>query len=498
MPHDFSRMSAYLFSQINIFAELSTVDTTNDTISTELLKDLENAINRLALKLGHKDEFHFDENILLSKNFSEKVRDFFTDLNRQKNSWNSGPEVTAGTKDFTFHQALAEFYDEISNFLNHNNTELQRGSVNSAASSAPGKPILLKRIIEKNESGDNITRLVKVDRIDLKNKPVICFGGTASFHDNEKVVEGFLKLAEQTLGGEEACKKDNVELYCVTYPPYHRTTFFAKTHAYNANPENYSGEEAQDFCKNFVLPLLQDKNGKLLPIPRLKQVFAKFNFLAYSYGTVFAQEVRNCLYKSLKDGHLADPAIKEILSNCFALHLGPLCRLDINKSGGDFSNVYVLSDTDLSITNKSPNMSLMPSGKRMRPLGDNSVMIRASVPRQGVIMPETYANKEADSTQMASHTRISKNPSGHGTVFYAKPVIGDDIIHNPRYLGFSLPDALDMSAAYRNLDGRFLPPNLPEEYKHLDGRLKPYSLAVMNETSQEKWAAQQNNEDKVR
>lgn len=506
-----SGIAAYLFSTLSELAESSahspqdqqkSVAGTPSPLPADALSSLTRTVNDFAARLGHKERFSFDKPVYPA--FTHALRDFFTDLNRSPNPMNSGTEHRNRVKDEAYHDALAALYEGVSGFMEAVDTPVERGLERFALDKDKPKeqqqPLLMKRVLRTDAQGITRPELEEVDHIDLDCKPVICLGGTANFRGNTKVTSGLMQLAEDTLGGKAACEQENVELYCVIYPVAHRTDFFRYTHAYNADPHHYHTPQAQMFCDKVLAPLLKSEDGSLLPLRDLKKACAKFNFFAYSYGTVFAQEIRNCLRDLFVAGGVGNEDIRDLLANAFCMSLGPLGRLDVDKPEGHFSGVHILSETDLSLMNKSANLELLTAGKRMIPLRDNEVIIRATPPAQGVIQPEGF---DEDTAQMQpdaiaaspSETppsspdqeppKISKNPSGHSASFYARPVVDGDIVHNPRYIGFSLPEALGMDSAYRNLDERFLPPRKPpESFSYTaEGRISIYAAAVMQEAA---------------
>lgn len=498
-----SGIAAYLFSLLSDLAESASYNTPgveagSPSLSPAALNSLAQCINTFANDLGHQEHFAFSSGQRLSHDFAVGLRDFFTDLNRSPNPMNSGTEHRSRIKDPAYHTALAKLYTGISQFFDTVDTPVERGleqfALDKRTPKATQEPTLMKRVLEQDAQGVWHTRLEEVDHIDLSGKPVLCLGGTANFKGNMKVSTGLVQLAEDTLGGREACDQEKVELYCVIYPVAHRTDFFGHTHGYNADPHHYHTPQAKIFCDKMLTPLLKGEDGKLLPLRDLKKVCAKFNFFAYSYGTVFAQEIRNCLRDVFVDGGIANEDIRDLMANAFCMSLGPLGRLDVDKPEGHFSGVHILSETDLSLMNKSANLELLTAGKRMMPLRENEIIIRATPPAQGVVQPETFdkaSSADAQEAMAASPDegkeppKISKNPSGHSATFYARPVIDGDIVHNPRYIGFSLPDALNMDSAYRNLDERFLPPRRPPDdfCNTSEGRISMYAAAVMQETS---------------
>lgn len=485
-----SSVAAFVFDSIDHLAaknikESQLAGVGGNPLSPAAISRLITAMDGLADALGHDERTLFTADTPLTESFAAGVRDFFTDLNRTANPLNMGAEHKKRVKDPAYQAVLAAFCDGADAFLNAAGVPLERNGTHLPISDATKDVILLKR------GADGA--LNRVEAIDTSRKAVVCFGGTANVKGNDKISAGLLQLAEETLGGKDACVDGNVDLYCAVYPVAHRTRFFRDTHAYNADPQRFATDGAKQFCNDYLAPSLHDDKGALLPMPELKKAFAKFNFFAYSYGTVFAQEIRNSLRDHLKENGLDNAAVKSLLANTYCMSLGPLARLDVEKPEGHFSGVHIISETDLSIRNKSANIEFLSSGRKMIPLRENEVVIKAAAPAQGYIQDDGFADEKKAQPKEVQAEKLSSNPSGHSATFYAKPVVDGEVVHNPRYVGFSLADALGLDSAYRNLGEPSLPPRQPDTaFKSSeDGRISPYAAAVLNETAQKAQQSQQ-------
>lgn len=476
-----SSIAAYVFDSIDHFAVKNTKETQLvggvEPLGRPALSALVSAVNGLADALGHAERTSLAADTPLTQGFAIALRDFITDLNRTANPLNMGAEHRKRVKDPAYHAMMADFYDGVDAFLNASGIPVERKGERLAVTPKDEAVVLFKRGSEG--------LLEQVNAIDHGRKAVVCFGGTANVKGNNAVSQGLLQLAEETLGGAAACAEGNVDLYCAVYPVAHRSRFFRDTHAYNADPQRFSTAGAKQFCQDFFVPSLQDEKGALLPMPELKKAFSRFNFFAYSYGTVFAQEMRNALRDHLKVNGVEQADMKSLLANTYCMSLGPLARLDVEKPEGHFSGVHIISETDLSIRNKSANIEFLSTGRKMIPLRENEVVIKAAAPSQGYIQDDGFADEKKAKAPELQAEKMSHNPSGHSATFYAKPVVDGEVVHNPRYVGFSLADALGLESAYRNLGEPSLPPRQPDAiFKSSEGgRISPYSAAVLNETA---------------
>lgn len=481
-----SPIAEYLFTTFTHFVEHDACHPADRPVTANSARKLEQAVNELAQFLAHGDTFRLPENGGLTTRFAENLRDFVNQLNRSPNPLNMGGEHKRliGTPEYC--RAMAAFYDSINTFLNESGIAVERHSGEPLLLASEGTPpVLLKRMVSRDSTGERRVELLPVGEMDFSRKAVLCLGGTSNLQGNGKISAGLMQLAEDTLGGEAACRDEQVDLYCIAYPTMHRAKFFRDTYAYNADPEHFVSPEAQLVFDSFMKPGLQDGEGRLLPARGLKKQAAKFNFFAYSQGTVFVQELRNAMAAFLLDHNVPPGEVRSILANAYSMNLGNLARLDADKAAGHFSALHILSETDLSVMNKSANLELVKGGaSRMIPLRENEIVIRAHPPAQGVVLPQY--NEEKPEKSQVDGLGYSSNPSGHGVSYYALPVAGaDGSVHNPRYVGFSLPDALQMHSAFRHLDPTLLPPRPPAIpfVQTEGGRISSYSSAVIHETA---------------
>lgn len=433
------------------------------------------------------DPIELPDVLAVNPAFGEALVKFFNEINHYSNPLNErGFPSDANARDAA-NLAFSRLYQGVSDYLHNTHVPIRRKGIELEPETTAEPTIKLwRRHVTQQADGSYTSHVEEVDRIDTSLKSVICVGGTASIHGHLPSINGLMKVAETKLGGPEI-HDEGVALYCVSYPKAHRPSFFADTHHYNADPEHYYSDSAKAFANSLVMPAID-----ALPEPNpelLKEAFANINLFAYSYGTVFVQEVRNYLSQQLLERGYKAADIRDIFAEVYAMNIGPTCRLDAVKETGNFSSVYVLSPHDLNVRSRTHNHvflnALTTSGKRMKPLSENELLIYSDAPLEASFIDYDNPEPETPPTPPTSQD-MRQNPSRHDLKFYVEATLqGNGEAHIPRYLSYLLSEAVGTKGAYKELDERFLPACHPvtEEGLRIGSRLvrDVYQLQLLEE-----------------
>lgn len=394
------------------------------------------------LKESAVEPIELPEGAAVRPTFGEALVEFFNEINHYTNPMNEQGFPCNEPEREQANMALSKLYYSVSEYLHATHVPITRKGVSFMPEVKPEPFIKMwRRRVERQEDGSFQSHVEEVEGIDFSKKAVICVGGTASIHGHMPSINGLMKVAEGKLGGPEI-HEEGVELYCVSYPAAHRPSFFAETHHYNADPEYYYSETARQFADTLLMPAIDKVAHPNLA--QLKEVFSKVNLFAYSYGTVFVQEVRNYLSETLLEKGYDAREVKDVFAEAYAMNIGPTCRLDVVKTTGNFSSVYVLSPGDLNVRSKTHNHvflnAMATSGKRMKPLSENELLIYSEAPETGSFID--YGVGNATPAKGSGFQASRDNPSRHDLKFYTEPSANEEGRHDPRFVGYHMSEAV--------------------------------------------------------
>lgn len=328
--------------------------------------------------------------------FAEALLERMNTLTHQLNPFTSNHHLPSVLTDSKAHHWLAGFYEHISDYLLATHTPINRKNVSIQPDSAStASAIQIWKYTKEETAEGSRYHMEPVDAIDFSRKTVLCFGGTAAIHGHEQALGGLIRIAEEKLG-DTAIHEEGMELYGISYPTFHRPYFFADTHRYNSDPESYYNATARDCIHKLVFPLLEE-----IAHPdetRLKQLFGQLNFFAYSYGTIFVQQLRNCLEDLLKGLGYDSRTIEHCFAEAYAMHIGATCRLDITREAGNFSSVYIVSPEDLSVASKTSTLPLIRymeiKGQKVHALSNNELLILSGSSRNSLLLSDPEHKKK--------------------------------------------------------------------------------------------------------
>ena len=131
-------------------------------------------------------------------------------------------------------------------------------------------------------------------------------------------------VIEQHLGGKDIYAT-GLKMYGITYSEKarhwysqtwidHRSGRSGDARAYLAKPDDYFSQDANIFTETMLLPALKDDQGAWLSIPAMQDRLRHLTFFGDSYGSIFAEQIANCVKHKLRKASFAETDIEEVLS----------------------------------------------------------------------------------------------------------------------------------------------------------------------------------------
>jgi hypothetical protein len=131
-------------------------------------------------------------------------------------------------------------------------------------------------------------------------------------------------VIEQHLGGKDIYAT-GLKMYGVTYSEeakhwfmqqwvHHRYGRTDDARAFLNKPGDYFSQDANIFTETFLLPALKDEQGAWLGVAEMKGRLRHLTLFGDSYGSIFAEQVANCLKHKMRKASLEEEDIASVLS----------------------------------------------------------------------------------------------------------------------------------------------------------------------------------------
>jgi hypothetical protein len=162
--------------------------------------------------------------------------------------------------------------------------------------------------------------------------------------------------------------------------------------AYNARPQDTCSREARKAAKELLLPLVL-KDGKPLPRAEAEANLRNLTLVAYSAGSVFAQELYNGTLQGMKKADYAEEDARKLLQEVVLISLATVSRPA--EEGSRFTTLYLAAANDLAVRAKNrlwkPVKELFALDTRdlkIQELSSTSLFITAYIPKELWHQPE--------------------------------------------------------------------------------------------------------------
>lgn len=208
-----------------------------------------------------------------------------------------------------------------------------------------------------DNNGKSELQQLESGAVTLSRPTVIFLTGVFTTSDQPQYVAGAIKHLNEMLdsfGQENSSKTDVLAWSYKSHKTNMRNVFM-----YNAMPEKYYSRQARQFVYDHLLPHLAseysfDKKGRLTATPRkvadVAASFQNLTFLAYSYGSVFSQEVYHALHKTMGEVGFNEKDSQFLISRIHQISLGAVSRP--MKEGNRYTSVCLVASNDRISTHK--------------------------------------------------------------------------------------------------------------------------------------------------
>ena len=212
----------------------------------------------------------------------------------------------------------------------------------------------MNKLWRTDVSTDGTSEIVELEpgKMQVDKPTVVFFSGVSTTKSGQHFVKGAIDHVEQMLGGRENGLSDQANVYAWQYKT--KKSNFKNSFNYNCFPDRFFSKDAAKFIYEFMLPLLAndfDYNVKKKKISGTKRAFKDvekdFNnltFLAYSYGSVFSQEVYNGTKKTMIDLGYSPKQARLLLSKIHLISMGAISRpmKEVNR----FTSICMVATND--------------------------------------------------------------------------------------------------------------------------------------------------------
>jgi hypothetical protein len=280
-----------------------------------------------------------EEKLLVHPEFNEKVEGFF-----RKAEILTHPEQKYNNKVYSI------FFNKLADYLGHEENN---------------KISLWERIgdVAFEEQKLNLNKddkkCFKRDKIDFSKPVTIYFGGVIDFSEKKGFIARTLERTQRLLN-VVGISNEQSSVYGIAYSNYSALRKCSYTNSYNSDPENFYSPYAENFVKINLTDIIEE-DGKKIDPQRLKLKFSKITFLGYSYGTIFVQEVRNCLVDKMQKLNYSEQEIVDCIDQISALNIGSTCRIVEKKA--DFTQMHLTSEKDEMTSARTNNTTLLINDK---------------------------------------------------------------------------------------------------------------------------------------
>jgi len=149
--------------------------------------------------------------------------------------------------------------------------------------------------------------------------------------------------------------------------------------AYNGAPQKAFSKSAKAMADGVLLPLVTD-NGKPLPLDKAAENLRNVTFVAYSAGTVFAQEMFNAALKGMTKAGYAEKDARHVLQEVVLISLATVSRPTEEKER--FTTLYLAASNDIAVALKNriwkplrDMFNVSTDTLKIRRLSENSLLI---------------------------------------------------------------------------------------------------------------------------
>ncbi len=192
--------------------------------------------------------------------------------------------------------------------------------------------VLWKKI--KTSTGKSTLEKMGPGDVTLERPTVLFLTGVSTTMSQPQYVAGAISHVHDMIDTGGANKSADTDVYAWSYKS--KRSNFKSVFMYNALPDTYFSNHGRQFVYDFLLPHFAeniefDKKGRLksadpIDVKEVAEKFRNLTLLAYSYGSVFSQEVYNAAYAVMQDIGYSEKNARFMLSRIHQVSLGAVSR----------------------------------------------------------------------------------------------------------------------------------------------------------------------------
>ena len=214
----------------------------------------------------------------------------------------------------------------------------------------------MAKLWKKISDADNKVQLQELaaDNLSLTKPTVIYLSGILTTDGNAPSILSGIDDVEKLLEGRKELR-EQPEVWALSHKNL-KNIF--NIFAYNLNPEKACSRAAKDMAQLLILPMVAAA-GKPLPFEQAAENLRKLTLVAYSAGSVFAQEMFNASLRLMKKCGYDDRAARKLLEEVVLISMANVSRP--TKERERFTTLYLAGSDDIAVRLK--NRLLRPLGK---------------------------------------------------------------------------------------------------------------------------------------
>jgi hypothetical protein len=203
-----------------------------------------------------------------------------------------------------------------------------------------------------DENGDVNLHEIAEEGINLDKPSVVFFSGLSTTKTGLNFVKGAIGHVEDMLGGLDNGVAENANIYAWQYST--KGNNFKNAFNYNTFPNRFYSKDARKFIYEFMLPMIatdtsynfkkKKVSGKKRPFKDVEASFNNLTFLAYSYGSVFSQEVYNGTKAVMHDLGFSKKETRLLLSKIHLISMGAVSSP--MKEKNRFTSITMVATND--------------------------------------------------------------------------------------------------------------------------------------------------------
>lgn len=129
----------------------------------------------------------------------------------------------------------------------------------------------------------------------------------------------------------------------------HRYGRTGDARSFLSHPNDYFSKDANEWTENLLIPALQDDQGHWLPVHRMQVRLRHLTLFGDSYGSIFAEQIANCLQEKMKKSGISKADIARVLKSIVLVAASNIPQRTSDANGhqvGHYSGIYLEGNQD--------------------------------------------------------------------------------------------------------------------------------------------------------